>query len=257
MEANDPARADCEVGTFQNCRGNTNGSLEHHQPLYVLVKPSSWVLILSLSFISSLVYNFSTLKFLNFPTNKQLVLYFWVFFYLLCLLNPRTQNSMLNHLFQWRNPLHLIEKSRILPPLTSLIFTKPSVSAAKLDDEPRVQNPRDTVSEILAGLKTLGLRRFTGGQYFKTVVYTLNQPQVALIIDSLRIEHPESALDFFDLLRNVYGFRHSRVSRLVVSHVLASNRWFKCLRFVMKQMVDEEGIIFLSISIMMWVVFYS
>lgn len=168
--------------------------------------------------------------------------FFWVFFYVFCSVKTLDPNSMLNNLLRWKNTLHFTEKSRTLAPFASFIFTKPSVSAAKLEDEPLVQNPRDTVSEILAGLKSLGFRRFVGRQYFKILVSTLSQPQVDLIIDSLRIENPTSALDFFYLLRNVYGFRHSRVSRFVVSHVLASKRWFNDLRFVIKQMVDEEGI---------------
>lgn len=157
---------------------------------------------------------------------------------------------MLNRPFQWKNQLHLIEKSRILVPLASLVFTRPSVSSAKLDDERAIQNPRDAVSEVIDGLKSLGIRRFIGGQYFKALVSSLDHPQVDLIIDCLRTEHPESALGFFDLLRNVFGFHHSTVSRFVVSHVLASKRRFKGLRLVMKQMVDEEGsFLFWTISV--------
>lgn len=157
---------------------------------------------------------------------------------------------MLNHIHRWKKPLIFAEKSRIVSSLTSLIFTKPSVSAAKIvEDDPISQNPKDTVSEILAGLKSLGLRSFLSGDYFKTIFSTLNQPQVDLVIEALRIENPDFALAFFFNLRNVYGFRHSSFSRLVVSHVLASKCWFEELRLVVKQMVEDEGILLLNISL--------
>lgn len=83
-----------------------------------------------------------------------------------------------------------------------------------------------------------------GDHYYRHIMSTLNQSQVDIIIERLRIEDPESAFSFFDLLRNEYGFRHSRVSIFAVAHVLAANRRFKELRLVVKQMVDEEGMLF-------------
>jgi hypothetical protein len=155
---------------------------------------------------------------------------------------------MLNHFHQWKNPLHFPARSRILAPLSSLFFTKSSVSTAKLYDEPTtssaVPNPRDTVREILSGLRSFGLIRFLGGDYFRTMVLTLDRPQVDQIIDVLRVESPEFAVGFFHLLKDWYWFRHSRVSWLVVSHILAGKRRFKELQLIIKQMVEEEGMAF-------------
>ncbi|GMN42077.1 hypothetical protein TIFTF001_011300 [Ficus carica] len=77
-----------------------------------------------------------------------------------------------------------VQKSRILSLLTSLFFTKPSVSAAKIDgDAPMaVHLPKDdAVSEILSGLNGLGLRSFLGGNYFRTIFSTLNKNQSILV----------------------------------------------------------------------------
>lgn len=148
---------------------------------------------------------------------------------------------MLKHIRRWK-ATHILQKSRILAPLSSLIFTQPSVSAAKLDDESTVfPNPRNAVSEVIAGLRMFGLGNCVGDHRFKTIIPTLNQPQVDLIIESLSTENPESAFGFFNLLRNEYAFRHSRVSEFIVAHVLAGRRLFKELRLFVKQMVDEEG----------------
>lgn len=119
------------------------------------------------------------------------------------------------------------------------------MSAAKFDDEPTVvPSPRNAVAEVIAGLRMFDLGNCVGDHRFKTIIPTLNQPQVDLIIESLTIENPESAFGFFNLLRNEYGFRHSRVSEFIVAHVLAGRRLFKELRLVVKQMVDEEGMVF-------------
>lgn len=145
---------------------------------------------------------------------------------------------------RWKIPIHFTGKPRTLVPLASLIFTKLSVSTAKLENVPVVQSPGDTVSEIVTGLKILGFRKFIGGDYFKGIVSDLNQPQVDSIIDQLRIDKPELALGFFQLLSCEYDFRHSRVSRFSISYVLASSKRLKDLCLIIKQMVDEEGIAF-------------
>jgi hypothetical protein len=155
---------------------------------------------------------------------------------------------MLKHFHQWKKPLHFPARSRISASLSSLIFTKSSVSTAELYDEPTtpsaVPNPTDTVREIIYGLRSFGLRRFLGGDYFRAVVLTLDWPQVDQIIDVLRVESPEFAVGFFHLLKDWYRFRHSRVSWFAVSHLLAGERRFKELQLVIKQMVEEEGMAF-------------
>lgn len=64
------------------------------------------------------------------------------------------------------------------------------------------------------------------------------------IIDVLRVESPDFAVDFFHLLKDRYQFRHSRASRFIVSHVLAEKKRFKEMQLVIKQMVEEEGMVF-------------
>lgn len=66
-----------------------------------------------------------------------------------------------------------------------------------------------------------------------------------VVIERLSLEDPESGFGFFNLLRNEYGFRHSRVSSFAVAHGLGGRRRFEELRLVMKQMVKEEGMVFL------------
>ena len=148
---------------------------------------------------------------------------------------------MLNRIHQWK-PLNFTRKPRKLCPLIISIFTKPSVSAIKIEEKPVPSSVEaDPVRQILTDLKKFGLRNFLGENYFGTILSTLNQLHVDRIIDSLRRENLDSALVFFDVLKNEYGYRHSRVSRFVVAHVLASKRRFKDLQIVMKQMVEEEG----------------
>ncbi|OMO72220.1 hypothetical protein COLO4_27779 [Corchorus olitorius] len=117
------------------------------------------------------------------------------------------------------------------------------VSIAKLvEEEPSLSHPlKDPVFEILSGLKRLGFWRFLAGDDFKNLVSSLNQLHVDKIVDFLRVESPDSAVVFFDFMRNEYRFRHSKFSRFVVAHVLAGQRRFDELRFVLEQLVKEEG----------------
>ncbi|KAK0573187.1 hypothetical protein LWI29_004132 [Acer saccharum] len=155
---------------------------------------------------------------------------------------------MLNKL----NSLHLRINRQILFPASSLIFSNSTVSAAKLDShEPTVittsispidPNPSDPVRDIVADLKNLGFRRFIGENYVRDFDdLRLNESQVDRIFDCLRTESPVVAVQLFHWLRSEYGFKHSRYSSFVVSHVLASKKRFKELRFVLEQMLQEEG----------------
>ncbi|THF94675.1 hypothetical protein TEA_015537 [Camellia sinensis var. sinensis] len=65
--------------------------------------------------------------------------------------------------------------------------------------------------------------------------------KVDQILDNLGVEDPESAIKFFNLLRNEYEFRHSWVSQFVIAHVLARKRRLKELRSFVQQMLQEEG----------------
>lgn len=61
------------------------------------------------------------------------------------------------------------------------------------------------------------------------------------VIENLSVENADFVVDFYHLSRNEFGFQHSRVSRFLVSHVLARKRRFKDLRLVLDQMLQEEG----------------
>lgn len=132
---------------------------------------------------------------------------------------------MLNHIHQWRT-LRFPLKTLILNPLTSLIFTKPSPA-----------NPTDPVLEIITAFKR---NHLFDSHCVVSLVPTLNSLQVDQIIDNLGLEDPESAIKFFNLLRNEYEFRHSRVSQFVIAHVLARKRRLKELRSFLRQMLQEE-----------------
>ncbi|KAK4263658.1 hypothetical protein QN277_029042 [Acacia crassicarpa] len=156
---------------------------------------------------------------------------------------------MLRRVHKWK-PHHFPRKSACLCPLSLFIFTKPSVSAAKVENEPVTASSVDTraddpVREILTGLRNFGLGNFLAGEYFRSVFWKLNQPQVDQIIDSLRRENSDDALFFFYALRNDYGFWHSRDSQFVVAHVLASKRRFADLQLVIKEMLEQEGTTFM------------
>ncbi|KAK4842443.1 hypothetical protein QYF36_021776 [Acer negundo] len=154
-------------------------------------------------------------------------------------------------LIKW-NSLHLRINRQILFPASSLVFSNSTVSAAKLDShEPTVittsispndPNPSDPVRDIVADLKNLGFRRFIGENYIRDFDdLRLNESQVDRIFDCLRTESPDVAVQLFHWLRNVYGFKHSRYSSFVVSHVLAGKKRFEELRFVLEQMLQDEG----------------
>ncbi|KAG8498799.1 hypothetical protein CXB51_005699 [Gossypium anomalum] len=132
---------------------------------------------------------------------------------------------------KWK-PFSFLAKPHVCSLLSSLTFFKPSVSVARLVEE------EPSLSTLL---KTLFPRSFLAGDYFRNVVLSLDQLQVDKIINSLRVESPDFAVVFFVLMRNEYRFRHSRFSRFVVAHVLAGQRRHEELRFVVEQMLKEEG----------------
>ncbi|GFZ00187.1 tetratricopeptide repeat (TPR)-like superfamily protein [Actinidia rufa] len=122
---------------------------------------------------------------------------------------------MLSRIYQWR-PIRFRPKSQFLIPNFSLLFTKPSVSAANIiyDDE-----PSDPIREILNKASTS--KDLLGNHCFRTLIPTLSSLQIDHIIGNLGVDDPDSAIDFFYLLRNEYGFRGSRVSQFVIAHLLA------------------------------------
>lgn len=136
--------------------------------------------------------------------------------------------------------------SRILSPFSSLLFTKPSFSVAKLDDEPLpttnfTPDHRDFYQEILFGMKKIGFREFLHGHHFRGLVSELRHVHVEEIMGELMAESSDLSVWFFKELRDIYGFRHSKFSTLLVSHVFAGQRRFKELQVILEQLLQEEG----------------
>ncbi|KAL4591910.1 hypothetical protein LXL04_004885 [Taraxacum kok-saghyz] len=132
---------------------------------------------------------------------------------------------------------------------STLILTKSSslISAESLVLEPSTTLPAANgsfPSDILSLFKVLGSSgvKLLGAKHrFKTLVSNLSSTQVDKIIDYLRSHDPDSAVELFELLKNEYGFKHSRVSHFVIAHILASQRRLKLLRSNFMQMLQEEG----------------
>lgn len=154
---------------------------------------------------------------------------------------------MLNRVHQWK-PLHFLRKCNVLASFSSVILSRPSVSAAQLEAESVttsfVLNQNDPVREILTGLNSFGFRAYVGGCNFQTLVSTLSENVVDGVLCSLRTQNPDFAVAFFYLLRDEYGFRHSEFSQFAVFHILAGKRRFKELHSITKQLLEEQGISF-------------
>ncbi|CAK7326426.1 unnamed protein product [Dovyalis caffra] len=149
-------------------------------------------------------------------------------------------------LHKWTKSLNFLIKSPIRTPL---IFCKLSVSSAAnlavttttTTTVPIVPISTDPVHEILSGVRDLGFRQFVSRDYFKDLFFMLNQSQKETVMEKLSVQNADFVVDFFHLLRNEFGFQHSRVSRFLVSHVLARKRRFMDLRLVLDQMLQLEG----------------
>lgn len=133
---------------------------------------------------------------------------------------------------------------------STLILTKCSslLSAESLELEPSTTSPAANGS-FPSGILSLFKLKVLGSSgvkllSVKPLVSDLNSTQVDEIIDHLRNDDPDSAVELFELLKNEYGFKHSRVSQLVIAHVLASQRRLKLLRSNFMQMLQEEGTFF-------------
>lgn len=105
----------------------------------------------------------------------------------------------------------------------------------------------DAASAVLAALINCNHRdkrgvakRFRGDPEFKSLVLGLCSSEIGGIIEKLRIDYPETALDFFFLLKNEYCFKHSRESYFFIAHVLAKKERFRALKFQLLQMVQQE-----------------
>ncbi|KAL3501553.1 hypothetical protein ACH5RR_036002 [Cinchona calisaya] len=131
--------------------------------------------------------------------------------------------------------------------LTSL-FSYPFCPFATLAavDHPELPS-NDAASTILTRLinsnyrdKRGVARRFRYDPEFKTLISGLCSPEIDGILEKLRIEYPETALDLFFLLKNDYGVKHSRDSYLFIAHVLAKKERLRALKLHLLQMVQQE-----------------
>lgn len=144
---------------------------------------------------------------------------------------------MLISVHQWR--IHRLPlKPHIFKSLTSLIFTKPTSSAAVAKP---LQDDDDAVSEILIGLKTFGFREFLREEKVKSLVSSLSSFHIDRILDHLRFEDANYAIELFNLLRDDYGFRHSRACVLKIAHLLAWRGERRALCSIIQQMLKQEG----------------
>lgn len=133
--------------------------------------------------------------------------------------------------------------------ITSPFFSKPVFrfgTVAAVHHQESVD--KDPVSLILARLFKDGFRYRRGfakviGQEpeFKTLVSGLGSSEIDGLMERLLDEDFEAAVDFFHLLKNEYGVKHSRVSYLIVAHVLASKQRRRALKCHLLEMVQQEG----------------
>lgn len=90
-------------------------------------------------------------------------------------------------------------------------------------------------------MKKIGFREFLQGHHFRGLVSELRQIHVEDIMAELMSESSDLSVWFFKELRDIYGFRHSRFSTLLVSHIFAGQRRFKELQVILEQLLQEEG----------------
>lgn len=90
-------------------------------------------------------------------------------------------------------------------------------------------------------MKKIGFREFLHGHHFRGLVSELRHVHVEEIMGELMAESSDLSVWFFKELRDIYGFRHSKFSTLLVSHVFAGQRRFKELQVILQQILQEEG----------------
>lgn len=164
-------------------------------------------------------------------------------------------------LIKWA-PFHLSIKRQIIYPLSSLVFPKPSVTAAHLSRDEHATstalidtNRNDPVCGIVANIKNVGFKRLIDLGYLRNTVLSLSESQFDQIFYCLRVESPNYVVAFFDWLNIEFGFKLPPVSRFIVSHVLAGERRFKELRSVLEQMLRKEGIYFFLYIVIFFIIY--
>lgn len=134
--------------------------------------------------------------------------------------------------------------------VTSLCFSKPVFSFSTVAAVDQELTEEDTGSLILSRLfkngsfYRRGFAKSVGRDpEFKSLVSGLGSSEIDEIIWRLLNKNLESALDFFYLLKNDYGFKHSRASYVFVARVLATRQRPRALKIHLRKMVEQEGII--------------
>lgn len=146
--------------------------------------------------------------------------------------------------------LRLILKCPLKPQLPySILLLKSSFSAASLavdhPEPPPTTTTKIAFSNILTFFQTYctkgSAKLLKADPCYKNLIFELNELEIEDIVEKLSVENSDSALEFFFLLRNDYGFKHSRVSHVIVAHVLAKKQRFRALKFHLQNLVQEEG----------------
>lgn len=134
--------------------------------------------------------------------------------------------------------------------VSSLFFSKPVFSFSTVAAANQELAEEDTASLILSRLfkngsfYRRGFAKSVGREPdFKSLVSRLGSSEIDDIIGTLLNKNLESALDFFYLLKNDYGFKHSRAAYVVVARVLATRQRPRALKLHLREMVQQEGII--------------
>lgn len=147
--------------------------------------------------------------------------------------------------------------------LTPLFFTKPptfsSISAAAVADFPQ----NDCVSQILGHFNSpllcystkLLFNYLRDNVSFRNEVLKLGPSEIDTVIDKLS---SENAIEFFFLLQNKFGVKHSRNAKFVIAHCLAEKKRSRALRCHLERVLQEEGNLhFFVIILFDGVMFYN
>ncbi|KAJ8548055.1 hypothetical protein K7X08_021291 [Anisodus acutangulus] len=143
--------------------------------------------------------------------------------------------------------LRLTLQSPLKPPLLSSLFLlKPSFPTTNLvvnhPEPPPTTTGLSRILNFFLQNHTKGSTKlFKDNPFLKKIILELNSLEIEGIVEKLSVENYESTLEFFFLLRNDYAFKHSRVSHIVIAHILAKKQRFRALKFHLQHFVQQEG----------------
>ncbi|XP_060215011.1 putative pentatricopeptide repeat-containing protein At1g13630 isoform X1 [Lycium barbarum] len=144
--------------------------------------------------------------------------------------------------------LRLTLKSPLKPPLISSLFllnpsffTTTNLAVNHREPPPSATGKSRILSFFLQNHTKGSTNHLQQNPCFKNLIFELNSLEIEGIVEKLSVGNTESALEFFFLLRNDYGFKHSRVSYIVIAHILAKKQRFRALKFHLQYLVQQEG----------------